>query len=122
MLRCMVAKRSQITLGTSWGNVGDILGKSWGNLGDIWGKSWGNLGEILGKSWGNLGEILGKSCENLIEILRKSCRNNIWKSLDEWMKEGSGWVIERVEKLTLKSYRYEPMGASSYIPIQMSKY
>ena len=36
------------------------------------------------------------------------------------MKEGSGWTIERVEKLTLKSYRYEPMGASSYIPTPMS--
>ena len=36
------------------------------------------------------------------------------------MKEGSGWTIERVEKLTLKSYSYEPMGASSYIPTPMS--
>ena len=37
------------------------------------------------------------------------------------MKDGSWWIIDRVEKLTLKSYRYEPLGASSYIPTPMSK-
>merc|ERR1711891_86512 len=59
--------------------------------------------------------------ENYDETFDES-RNNIWKSLDKWMKDGSGWIIERVEKLILKSYRYEPMGASSYIPTPMSKY
>ena len=57
--------------------------------------------------------------ENYDEFFEES-RKLIWKSLDEWMKEGSGWTIERVEKLTLKSYSYEPMGASSYIPTPMS--
>ena len=39
----------------------------------------------------------------------------IWNSFDKWIKEGSGWRIESVQKVILKICKYKPVHASSYI-------
>ena len=40
----------------------------------------------------------------------------IWKSFDKFIRNGSGWILDRVEKIFLNSYNYQPTGISSYIP------
>ena len=40
----------------------------------------------------------------------------IWKSFDIFIRNGSGWTLERVEKIFLNTYNYQPIGISSYIP------
>ena len=40
----------------------------------------------------------------------------LWKNFDQWLKNGSGWILDRVEDIQLKTARYEPMSGSSYIP------
>ena len=40
----------------------------------------------------------------------------IWKSFDIYIRNGSGWILERVEKIFLNTYNYHPTGISSYIP------
>ena len=39
----------------------------------------------------------------------------IWKSFDIFIKNGSGWILDRVEKIFLNTYNYQPIGISSYI-------
>ena len=39
----------------------------------------------------------------------------IWKSFDHWLKNGSGWVLDRVEQITLRTAKYKPMRGSSFI-------
>ena len=40
----------------------------------------------------------------------------IWKSFDIFIRNGSGWILDRVEKIFLNTYNYQPIGISSYIP------
>ena len=40
----------------------------------------------------------------------------IWSAFDVYLKNGSGWILERVEKILLNTYNYQPIGVSSYIP------
>ena len=42
--------------------------------------------------------------------------NKIWIAFDIYLKNGSGWILERVEKILLNIYKYEPIGSSIYIP------
>ena len=58
--------------------------------------------------------------EEYDEIYEQSVAK-IMAAFDAFNKTGSGWILERVEELIMKTYRYEPMGASSYIPTPMSK-
>ena len=46
----------------------------------------------------------------------QSTSNTIWRAFDIFLKRGSGWILERVEKILLNTYKYEPIGISSYIP------
>ena len=46
--------------------------------------------------------------------------NKIWIAFDIFLKNGSGWILERVEKILLNTYMYEPIGSSSYIPTPKS--
>ena len=50
--------------------------------------------------------------EDLYEISKRK----IWTSFDTYLKEGSGWIIDRLEILYLNTYRYQPVKISSYIP------
>ena len=36
----------------------------------------------------------------------------IWNSFDKWIKEGSGWRIESVQKVILKICKYKPVHGS----------
>ena len=40
-------------------------------------------------------------------------KQKIWYSFDEWLKEGSGWRIQSVDRYILKMYK--PIQGSSYI-------
>ena len=40
----------------------------------------------------------------------------IWDTFDAFQKTGSGWILERIQKIILNTYKYQPLGASSYIP------
>ena len=46
-----------------------------------------------------------------------SSTQKIWNSFETFIKKGSGWVLERVEKLNLHTMRYEPIIGSSYIDL-----
>ena len=46
----------------------------------------------------------------------QSSINKIWKSFDEYLKNGSGWILERVEQVLLNTYLYRPINISSYVP------
>ena len=46
----------------------------------------------------------------------QSSLNKIWQSFDVYLKRGSGWLLERVEKILLNTYTYTPIKISSYIP------
>ena len=39
----------------------------------------------------------------------------IWSDFDQWLSNGSGWVLERVEILYLNSARYDPIYWRSFI-------
>ena len=47
--------------------------------------------------------------------LYQESKEKIWHSFDQWLKEGSGWVIKSIEKLTLEMCEYRPYQGSSYI-------
>ena len=49
------------------------------------------------------------------EDLFQASKDKIWKSFDEWIKEGSGWTIKSVDKIILKMCQYKPVTGSSYI-------
>ena len=46
----------------------------------------------------------------------QSTMNKIWQAFDVYLKKGSGWILERVEKILLNTYDYKPIHISSYIP------
>ena len=37
-------------------------------------------------------------------------------AFDIFTRNGSGWILDRVENISLNTYDYEPVAASSYIP------
>ena len=41
----------------------------------------------------------------------------ILNSIDIWISEGSGWVIDKNELLYINVANYEPLLGSSYIPL-----
>ena len=41
----------------------------------------------------------------------------ISNSIDIWISEGSGWVIDKNELLYINVANYEPLLGSSYIPL-----
>jgi hypothetical protein len=41
--------------------------------------------------------------------------NKMWIAFDAYLKNGSGWMLERVEKILLNTYKYEPILISTYI-------
>ena len=45
----------------------------------------------------------------------QSSMNKIWNSFDVYLKNGSGWRLERMEKILLNTYTYTPIKISSYI-------
>ena len=44
----------------------------------------------------------------------------MWIAFDTYRKNGSGWMPERVVKILLNSYKYEPIQISTYIPTPKS--
>ncbi len=53
---------------------------------------------------------------NLTEIYDLSV-DKIMDSLSCFQKEGSGWVIESIENVTLHTIKHQPLSGSSYIPL-----
>ena len=42
--------------------------------------------------------------------------NKMWITFDAYLKNGSGWMLERFQKVLLNTYKYEPIQISTYIP------
>ncbi|XP_035212641.1 zinc finger protein Xfin-like [Stegodyphus dumicola] len=51
-------------------------------------------------------------CKQLLKGNKK-----VLDSLDKFLKKGSGWVLDSVQYLELKTAVYKPLAASSYIPL-----
>ena len=43
--------------------------------------------------------------------------NKIWNLFDEWIKNGSGWMVKSIETFELDICRYKPSKGSSYIEL-----
>ena len=60
--------------------------------------------------------------QNLLDMevnfsyLYDSSVNQIWRNIDRYIRNGSGWVFRRIQQIKLNSYRYQPFAGSSYIP------
>jgi len=52
-----------------------------------------------------------------IEELLKSATEQIVRRIAQWLSEGSGWIIESVDKHYLNIVKYKPMKGSSYIQL-----
>merc|ERR1712002_209098 len=50
------------------------------------------------------------------EDVYNSATAKIWDTFDKFQKQGSGWILKRIEKIILNTYRYQPLTGSSYIP------
>ena len=50
------------------------------------------------------------------EDIYNSATAKIWDTFDKFQKQGSGWILKRIEKIILNTYRYQPLTGSSYIP------
>ena len=57
--------------------------------------------------------------EDFEEAFQTSMKK-IWSAFDVYLKNGSGWILERVEKILLNTYNYHPIGVSSFIPTPKS--
>ena len=53
--------------------------------------------------------------EDFQETFDKSV-GKIWESTDAFVRNGSGWVFQRIQRISLDCYRYQPFVGSSYIP------
>ena len=42
----------------------------------------------------------------------------ILKKFEEWVSEGSGWVLKRINSITIKIAKYSPIRGKSYYPHQ----
>ena len=48
------------------------------------------------------------------EDIYQSSVAKIWDTFDKFQKKGSGWILERIKKIILNTYKYQPFGASSF--------
>ena len=48
------------------------------------------------------------------ELFNQS-KEKIWKNTEVWLREGSGWIIDKIDEIVLKVCVYKPYGRSSYI-------
>ena len=48
------------------------------------------------------------------ELFNQS-KEKIWKNTEVWLREGSGWIIDKIDEIVLKVCVYKPYGGSSYI-------
>ena len=53
---------------------------------------------------------------NQFDEFHEASTNKMWIAFDAYLKNGSGWMLERVEKVLLTTYKYEPIQISTYIP------
>ena len=49
------------------------------------------------------------------DYLCEKAISKILKKFEEWVSEGSGWVMKRINSITLKIARYHPIKGKSYI-------
>lgn len=42
-------------------------------------------------------------------------KEKIWQNCEAWLKEGSGWIVDKIKQLDLKICSYKPYRGSSYI-------
>ena len=49
------------------------------------------------------------------DYLCEKAISKILKRLEEWVPEGSGWIMKRINSITLKIARYHPIKGKSYI-------
>ena len=52
-----------------------------------------------------------------VEDLYKTMMDKMLESLATYQQQGSNWVFDSVEELTLYTVKYEPLSGSSYIPL-----
>ena len=43
--------------------------------------------------------------------------NQLMKKIDDFEERGSGWVLHELSRLDLNTYIYDPLRASTYIPL-----
>ena len=60
------------------------------------------------------------SSEELSEHDLNEALQKIFSAFEEFMREGSNWVLKRVIKLEVNTVPYSPLGGSSYIPTPIS--
>ena len=49
-------------------------------------------------------------------MLDKSFQENLYK-IDNWINEGSGWVIESIDTEFVNSFVFSPLSGSTYIQL-----
>ena len=52
-----------------------------------------------------------------IDEVLKSISNELLKKIDDFEERGSGWVLHELSRLDLHTYVYDPLRASTYIPL-----
>ena len=60
---------------------------------------------------------LGIINENDIEAVISNAGNELINRINEWISEGSGWVINSFDKHEIDVTKYEPLRGSSYLPL-----
>ena len=73
----------------------------------------GHKSEVSAFFHGSMHTMLRK--EEFKEAFKISVQK-IWKAFDTYIKNGSGWILEKVEKICLNTYDYKPIAGTSYIP------
>ena len=73
----------------------------------------GHKSEVSAFFHGSMHTMLRK--EEFKEAFKISVQK-IWKAFDIYIKNGSGWILEKVEKICLNTYDYKPIAGTSYIP------
>ena len=72
--------------------------------------------EIVSEPSFNSITVIATLCSQLNDQL-DSAFNKIYKSFEEYQRDGSGWVMDQVIKLEVKVAQYLPIAGSSYIPL-----
>ena len=52
-----------------------------------------------------------------IDEVLKSITNELLKKIDDFEERGSGWVLHELSRLDLHTYIYDPLRASTYMPL-----
>ena len=52
-----------------------------------------------------------------IDEVLKSISNELLKKIDDFEERGSGWVLHELSRLDLHTYIYDPLRASTYMPL-----